>query len=263
MRRAATAVRRCVLATAVVIAMAGMAPLAGQDSASAGLAAAMADTSQTIVPDKPLRGSTEEPWREALLALPIAAALGAALAFRPVRRGTPARDPAVIQTQIVLAIVGAVIMLVVGASLARAFGIVGAASLVRYRAKIEDPKDAAVMLVALSIGLASGVGIHLVAAICTLFILATLWVLESFEPQPKKTFELTVKSKDVGALRDGIEGLLRRNGVRYEIRTTSHEEVAYEVELPVRKRTDRLTNAICDLDPSGESTVEWTTPKKK
>jgi hypothetical protein len=61
----------------------------------------------------------------------------------------------VIQTQIILAIVGAVVMLVVGSSLARAFGIVGAAGLVRYRAKIEDPKDAGVMLSTLAIGLAS------------------------------------------------------------------------------------------------------------
>ena len=38
-------------------------------------------------------------------------------------------------------------MLVVGTNLARAFGVVGAAGLVRYRAKIEDPKDAGVMLV--------------------------------------------------------------------------------------------------------------------
>lgn len=32
-------------------------------------------------------------------------------------------------------------MLVVGTSLARAFGIVGAAGLVRYRSKIDDPKE--------------------------------------------------------------------------------------------------------------------------
>ena len=43
-------------------------------------------------------------------------------------------------------------MLVVGSSLARAFGIVGAAGLVRYRAKIEDPKDAGVMLSTLAVG---------------------------------------------------------------------------------------------------------------
>src|SRR6185503_945199 len=106
-------------------------------------------------------------WREAVISLPLAALLGAVLAFRPVRRGTPPRDPAVIQTQVVLAVVGAVVMLIVGASLARAFGIVGAASLVRYRAKIGDPKDAAVMLAALSVGLASGAGIYAVAALVT------------------------------------------------------------------------------------------------
>ena len=96
--------------------------------------------------------------REALVRLPLAAILGTALALRPRRKGTPPRMPAVVQTQIILSIVGAIIMLVVGASLARAFGIVGAANLIRYRSKIDDPKDAGVMLCALAVGLASGVG---------------------------------------------------------------------------------------------------------
>ena len=93
-----------------------------------------------------------------LLALPLAALLGAALAFRPRRRGTPPRTPAVIQTQVILALMGALVMIVVGASMARAFGIVGAASLIRYRSKISDPKDAGVMLMTLGVGLAAGVG---------------------------------------------------------------------------------------------------------
>src|SRR3954463_1452929 len=97
---------------------------------------------------------------DAMVRLPLAAALGAALALRPKRRAPPPRPPAVVQPQIFLAVVGAVVMLVVGASLARAFGIVGAANLVRYRSKIDDPKDAAVMLCALSVGLASGVGLY-------------------------------------------------------------------------------------------------------
>ena len=130
--------------------------------------------------------------REALVRLPLAAVLGALLAFRPKRRGTPKRTPAVIQTQIILAVVGAVIMLVVGSSLARAFGIVGAANLIRYRAKIDDPKDAGVMLCTLAIGLASGVGLFALSTFSTFFILVVLSVIESFEPQTKKTFELTV-----------------------------------------------------------------------
>ena len=38
-----------------------------------------------------------------MVRLPLAALLGAALALRPKRRGTPPRSPAVIQTQIILA----------------------------------------------------------------------------------------------------------------------------------------------------------------
>jgi hypothetical protein len=77
---------------------------------------------------------------QAAMRLPLAAGLGALLALRPRRAGSPPHDWAVIQTQIVLAIVGALILIIVGASLARAFGIAGAANLIRYRAKIEDPR---------------------------------------------------------------------------------------------------------------------------
>ena len=128
--------------------------------------------------------------RRAAARLPIAAGLACVLALRPRRKGTPQRQAPVIQTQIILAVVGAVVMLVVGSSLARAFGIVGAAGLVRYRAKINDPKDAGVMLSTLAVGLAAGVGLWLLASFGTVFILAMLWVVESFEPKAHQLFQL-------------------------------------------------------------------------
>jgi len=198
----------------------------------------------------------------AVIALPIAAVLGAALAFRPVRRGTPPRSPAVIQTQIVLAIIGALVMIVVGASLARAFGIAGAASLVRYRSKIDDPKDAAVMLAALAVGLASGTGIYLIAAGATVFILGVLWLLESLEPEARKAFTLKIKGKDVDKLRSRVGTLLRGKVPRFEARTTGPDELAFEVSLPIKTRTDRLSNAILALDPDGKIEVEWEEKEK-
>lgn len=201
-------------------------------------------------------------WCEALIALPVAALLGAMLAFRPVRRGTPPRDPAVIQTQVVLAVVGAVVMLIVGVSLARAFAIVGAASLVRYRAKIGDPKDAAVMLTALSVGLATGVGIYAVAVLATVFSLAVLWLLESLEPEGKKAFMLKVTTADPAGLRPRLEALLRGKRVSFELRASEPKEVSYEVKLPLRLRTDRLANAILALEPKGETGVSWEEKEK-
>jgi hypothetical protein len=98
-----------------------------------------------MMPDLPLQLPSVQ---HALLMLPVAALYGAALGgIRPIRRGLVPRPLHVIQAQILMAIVGAVIMIVVAESLARAFAIVGAAGLVRYRSQIDDPKDAGVLLV--------------------------------------------------------------------------------------------------------------------
>ncbi len=197
-----------------------------------------------------------------LIRLPLAALLGTVLALRPRRRGTPERQPAVVQTQIILAVVGSLIMLVVGASLARAFGIVGAANLIRYRSKIEDPKDAVVMLCALSAGLAAGVGLYGLAIIGTVFITLCLWVIEGFEPQTR-LFELTVKMGDKTLdMRPKIEEVLRRYKARYEMRTAAEDALVYMVTTPRLMRTDRVSTAIVELEPEGKGSVEWTEKSK-
>jgi uncharacterized membrane protein YhiD involved in acid resistance len=207
-----------------------------------------------------MRIDAEELRRELLasaIRLPVAAVLGTALALRPRRKGTPARQPAVVQTQIVLAVVGALIMLVVGASLARAFGIVGAANLIRYRSKIDDPKDAVVMLCALSVGLAAGVGLYGLATFGTLFLVLALWVIEGFEPQTR-VFELSIKLGDKTALlRPRVESVLRRYKAEYELRGQSEEEVSYLVTAPLHLHTDRVSNALTALVATGKGAVEW------
>jgi uncharacterized membrane protein YhiD involved in acid resistance len=198
----------------------------------------------------------------ALIALPLATVLGAALAFRPRRRGTPPRDPAVIQTQIILAIVGAVVMLVVGASVARAFAVVGAAGLVRYRAKIQDPKDAGIMLCALAIGLGTGVGLYALAAFSTAFMMLVVSIIESLQTPQQQSFTLQIKTKDPSALRTPLERLLQRYDIGYELRTTAPDELSYLVELPFERRIDRISTASQQLDQSGATSVEWEEPKK-
>jgi uncharacterized membrane protein YhiD involved in acid resistance len=202
--------------------------------------------------------------RRAMLRLPLAALLGAMLAVRPRRKGTPARQPAVIQTQIILAIVGASVMLVVGTNLARAFGVVGAAGLVRYRAKVEDNKDAGVMLSALAVGLASGVGQYAMATFTAAFIMVTLWVIESFEPAGRKLFELKIKmGKDTDDRRKEFDAILDRFHVDFDLLSSSDDEVCYEVWVPLEMQKERLSNAILRLDPEGHGAVEWTEKKPK
>ena len=201
--------------------------------------------------------------RDAAIRLPLAVALGAMLALRPRRRGTPPRRAAVVQTQIILAVVGSTIMLVVGESMARAFGIVGVASLIRYRSKIEDPKDAVVMLAALAVGLAAGTGLYALSIFATVFLVIALWVIESFEPQTR-TFELSVKLGDkTASLQAQIEAVLRRFKAHFELRTMSEAEAVYLVTTPSSLRTDRAAQALMALDPEGKGAVEWKEVSKK
>src|SRR5687768_6622159 len=199
----------------------------------------------------------------AVVALPFAAILGALLACRPRARGTPPRSEPVLQTQIVLAVVGGLVMLIVGASLARAFGIVGVASLIRYRTKVDDPKDAVVMLCCLTVGLASGVELYGLALFSTVFILGILWVVESLEPERTKTFELKIITADPSAIRGDVEAILRRNKIAYELRSAGPKELQYETQLGLTLRTDRVSNAILMLQPNGETEVVWEEKKKK
>jgi uncharacterized membrane protein YhiD involved in acid resistance len=155
-------------------------------------------------------------------------------------------------------------MLIVGTSLARAFGIVGAANLIRYRSKIDDPKDAVVMLCALAVGLASGVGLYLLATIATIFLLGLLWVIESFQPATYKLFDLKVTAEnEAEGLRPRVEQVLSRFRLAFEGRSLSANELTYEVQMPFDAPTDPVTQGIVAVSPKTDMGVEWTDKKPK
>jgi hypothetical protein len=251
-----TLVRRLLLAVSLAVTIGVAAPAAQSPSGNPLPASPIAngDSVLTVRQQLELAGTR----------LPLAVALGAALALRPRRRGMPARTPAVVETQIILAAVGALIMLIVGASLARAFGIVGVASLIRYRSKIDDPKDAVVMLCALSVGLAAGVGLYLLSAIATGFLAVLLWIVEYFEPRSVQLFELTIAAKgQAEALKAQIEQVLRRHKLPFEGRALSADELSYQIEVPFGTQTDPISNAIVGLTPKADVGVVWNEKKAK
>ena len=88
-------------------------------------------------------------------------------------------------------------------------------------------------------------------------------MIESFE-EGMKRFELRVKAgKDTDTMRPKLEEVLRRYDVKFELRTSSDEEVCYDVQVPLELKTDRVSNAILKLDPEGHASVEWSEKKTK
>jgi hypothetical protein len=199
-----------------------------------------------------------------LLILLTAAALGAALGLiRPVRTELVPRSTHVVHAQILLAIVGALIIVVVAESLARAFAIVGAAGLVRYRARIRDPKDAGVMLVSLAVGLTVGSEMYVLAVVACVFVIALLWLLESFEPATRTRFELTVGGKEAARLQPDIEAALGDKGVTYELLGSSPDELHYLVTVPFQEKVRKLGKLIRGLSERHGQSVEWDIKKFK
>jgi uncharacterized membrane protein YhiD involved in acid resistance len=193
----------------------------------------------------------------ALMRLPIAAALGTVLAFRPRRKSQGQRVVVVMQTQIMLAVVGAVIMIVVGNSLSRAFGIVGAAGLIRYRASIADPKDAVVMLCSLAAGLAVGVALYQIAIVATGFMVTLLYVVEFFEPPAQKRFELKATTEAAEDFRPNLEDVLKGLKLEYDLLEEAQDELRYVVTLPVEMRTRDVSDML-RLIRGAPVVIRWT-----
>jgi uncharacterized membrane protein YhiD involved in acid resistance len=200
------------------------------------------------------------------LKLALAALLSAMLAFRP-RKDLPVlqRNPYVAQTQILLAVVAAALMMIVADNAARAFGIFAAASLVRFRTNIRDPKEITVLLISLAIGLSAGVGKVEVAVILSLFVLIMLWVLEYYEPaQVFRALELTVMTRKVDETDEILREIFEKHNIATELRLVDREDPAeplgkiiYYLNINPSTSTDKLSEEIFSSDPDNIDSVKW------
>lgn len=73
-------------------------------------------------------------------------------------------------SMIFLTMITSIVIMVIGNNLARAFGLVGAMSIIRFRTAVKDTQDIVFIFFGLAIGMASGVGYHKMAIFGTLFI---------------------------------------------------------------------------------------------
>jgi uncharacterized membrane protein YhiD involved in acid resistance len=212
----------------------------------------------------------KENWTTTILhiivRLLLATLLAALLAFRP-RRDVAVlkRNLYVAQTQILLAVVASALMMIVGDNAARAFGIFAAVSLVRFRTNIRDPKEITVLLISLSLGLATGVGRWDLAIILCLFVLPLLWLLEAKESeQVFRSMQLTVKTHDTDATQETLKRIFQRHGFNTELRQLDPPDekeslgcITYYVSMSLSMSTDQISEEIRSSDPTNIEGIEW------
>lgn len=81
------------------------------------------------------------------------------------------------QTLVILPIISTAAMMVIGSNLARAFGLAGALSIIRFRTVVKDPKDIGYVFWSLVIGMACGTQGYMVAIIATVLLSLVILIL--------------------------------------------------------------------------------------
>ena len=110
------------------------------------------------------------------LFLALASGLIIGIVYKATHRGLTYSQNFVV-TLVLMCITVSAVMMVIGSNLARAFALVGALTIVRFRTVIKDTRDTAFVFFALTEGIASGTGNYLLSAISTAFISAVAIIL--------------------------------------------------------------------------------------
>jgi uncharacterized membrane protein YhiD involved in acid resistance len=165
--------------------------------------------------------------------------------------------------QILLCVSGAVMMIVIGNSLARAFGVVGAASIVRFRTPVDDPKDVTILFILMGLGMASGLGAFAVAGLGTAFLCLTLLALNRLDPHAARVMEVQVAFEGRDVLTKQIEDVFLRHQIVFEAREITQGKkvgVTYHVSLDPQASIEALSDQI-RLVP-GVVGISWEQPRR-
>src|SRR3954466_7119133 len=131
------------------------------------------------------------------LAVSLLCGMALSWLYRRTYRG-PSYSVTFDRSLVTLTMITAIVIMVIGNNLARAFGLVGAMSIVRFRTAVKDAQDLVFIFFSLAVGLASGVGLYLLAMGGTLFVGAVIFVMARTNYGALDQRELVVQLRSSG-----------------------------------------------------------------
>ena len=163
------------------------------------------------------------------------------------------------QTIVFVAVIVAIVMMVIGGSLARAFALVGALSIIRFRTVLKDTKDMSYVFGALALGMASGTSNYFLTVIGGLAICALAFVIRwtnfgaVYKSEFILRFRLANKEKN-STYQDVITKLCKRSNLLHlepagDNQTTS---MTFDVALNDDVSESDLTQAISAIEEVSE-----------
>ncbi len=163
---------------------------------------------------------------------------GVAAIYRWARRGETV-TPTFITTLILLATVIAMATQVIGDNVARAFSLVGALSVVRFRTVVKDTQDTAFVIFAVVVGMAAGAN-HLVVALVGLAIVVLaalfLWPRQRLDGWVIAESALSLRITPAGEVQSSTEQVLSAATERFDLTSVSTARQGTALDLNYRLR---------------------------
>jgi uncharacterized membrane protein YhiD involved in acid resistance len=194
--------------------------------------------------------------------LGLAAAIGFILtAVHRYVRGGRMVGYSLARAQTLLCVAGALTMILIDNSVARAFGIAGAASIVRFRTPVEDPTDATVLFLSMALGMASGVGAFGLAIAGSAGVCLLLIAYGTVAPEPRRrniTIEMAAAGHEFPS--QHIRDVFARHNVIIEPSEWSQEtgtRVKYRAAVHENLSLETLGAELMSKGEAGLQSVSW------
>ena len=174
-------------------------------------------------------------------------------------------NPTLEQAQVLLCVSGALMMIIIGSSLARAFGIAGAASIIRFRTPVEDARDITVLFILMGLGMAAGLGGFSVAGLGTLFLCVMFPILNVFSSDRPRQMMVEIVAGGREFPVHHVQKVFAVNRVVFEPREVAQGEeatVRYLTTLAPQDSLEDLSNQLMDGGKAGIKNVSWSPPKR-
>lgn len=159
-----------------------------------------------------------------------------------------AHQRAFILSLVALSLITALVIMVIGNNLARAFGLVGAMSIIRFRTAVKDVQDVVFIFFSLAVGMAAGVGKYAVAFIGTGSVGAALLLLSRLGSlaQKRREYMLVMSYLPAAGAEASYLPVLRAYCATHQLISMKSYEGSEEHELSfyVRLKREEQSNEL-------------------
>ena len=187
-----------------------------------------------------------------VLSLLLAALLAHILAKIYIKYGTTISSRKKFSSNfILLATTTTLIIMIVKSSLALSLGLVGALSIVRFRAAIKEPEELSFLFLCIAIGLGFGAG-QLLVTIVAFFIISCLIIMRHWQhtQQEKEDLHIVISGKDV-ALKNIVETIKKHSKAvnlrRFEENQDKTFEASFFIDIKSFQQLEKIRSDIKSL----------------